>query len=161
MPSERIVVALGEDDTLVTNIGYGSSWWFSRFIKSAENTAARLHFDWCYKSENSVSVLGDGTAKDIYCLSVTSDSDATWMIWLMDAIVQEMDYLHSRNTLKDAYCIGRSIEFTNYELPFDCNPDTKIVLDLVFPNIDTSALANVMHQLPTSNRHNANAKDAL
>lgn len=161
MPSERIVVRLGEADTLLTNIGYSGQWWFSRFIKSAEDTAANLYFDWCHKTDISVSVLGDGTAKDIYCLSVTSDSDATWMIWLMDAIVQEMDYLHSRNTLKDAYCIGRSIEFTNYELPYDCNPDTKVVLDLVFPNIDTSALANVMHQLPVSNRQDTNVKDAL
>jgi hypothetical protein len=169
MPS-KIIATLNSPTTLSSNADWCKGW-FDLLILSISEVIPEASIDWCYPFTehlyftDQVLDIKDGNYEHpVMCVSVSSLQHPSWMLWLIDQMLIHTD--HWRNLepmvkcmVKDMTCLVRDYEYQDHSLSYEMNPVIKKGWRLVLPNIDTSALIQVRHALPSSALVREYAKD--
>ncbi len=118
--------------------------WFDHFMHCVGAIDARVN--WQTEHVNELE------NQQHFCVSVISDGSAAEMALLMDEFIHTMPIELTRHTTLGCYVRPYSYTINDHNLPYDANPVTRHGWQLVLPNVNTDAIANVMNALPTTRR---------
>ena len=114
--------------------------WFDHFMHAV--SASDSEVNWDYEHVNQLE------AQHHSCLAINNRGDVYQLSVFMDEMVQMMPHDMLRHTLFGCYAQDFPYPVEDRTLPYDMNPVIRLGWTLVLPNVVTSALHNVMHQLP-------------
>lgn len=136
---ERLHVVLDTPTRATLTEPFPASW-FDHFMHAVG--ASNSEVNWLYEHENQLQ------AEHHWCVALNNRGGAQELAILIDEMVQTMPHDMLRHTLFGCYAVDYGYPHEDRSLPFELNPAIRFGWTLVFPNVATNGLHNVMHQLP-------------